>query len=168
MSVCYDSQVILNENNYAFIDAQNVVRGISALGWKIDWGKFRIYLREKYSATKAFIFIGKINSYKRLYDYLRGCGYVLVFKPTTRNKKIIKGNCDGDLILHALTNNKYDMAIIVSSDGDFYSLVRYLRKKRKLKVVLSPHANTCSKLLKYQAKGNINYMNQLKEKLSEK
>lgn len=34
-------------NNFAFIDAQNVHRGIKSLGWNLDWGKFRIYLKDK-------------------------------------------------------------------------------------------------------------------------
>lgn len=46
------------EKNYAFIDSQNLNLGIQDLGWKIDYGKFRIYLKEKYGAVKAYMFIG--------------------------------------------------------------------------------------------------------------
>ena len=45
-------------NVYAFIDAQNVTYGISATHWNLDWGKFRLFLRNKYGVTKAFLFIG--------------------------------------------------------------------------------------------------------------
>ena len=44
------------ENNYAFIDSQNLNLGIQLLGWKLDYKKFRIYLKEKYNVTKAYIF----------------------------------------------------------------------------------------------------------------
>ena len=37
------------ENNYAFIDAQNVHLGIKLLGWNLDWVKFRVHLKEKYN-----------------------------------------------------------------------------------------------------------------------
>lgn len=40
-----------NKNNYAFIDAQNLYLAIKELGWKIDYKKFRIYLKEKYKVA---------------------------------------------------------------------------------------------------------------------
>ena len=46
------------ENNYAFVDSQNLNLSIRALGWKIDFGRFRVYLKEKYQIKKAFLFIG--------------------------------------------------------------------------------------------------------------
>lgn len=59
----------------------------------------------------------------------------------------------------------YDKAVIVSSDGDFYSLVRYLYTNHKLEAVLSPDIKNCSHLLKYEAKGKIWFMNDLRNKL---
>ena len=41
-------------NNYAFIDSQNLNLSIKELGWNLDFKRFRIYLQEKYSITKAF------------------------------------------------------------------------------------------------------------------
>ena len=49
-------------NNYAFIDGQNLYLAIQELGWKLDYKKFRIYLREKYAVDKAYMFMGFINS----------------------------------------------------------------------------------------------------------
>jgi hypothetical protein len=46
------------QNNYAFIDSQNLNLSIRELGWILDFGKFRTYLRDKYGVAKAFIFIG--------------------------------------------------------------------------------------------------------------
>jgi len=45
-------------NNYAFIDGQNLYLAIQELGWKLDYKKFRIYLREKYAVDKAYMFMG--------------------------------------------------------------------------------------------------------------
>jgi len=154
--------------NYAFIDAQNVHKGIKSLGWEIDWPRFRIYLRDKYSVETAYVFIGYIQSNQVLYSMLQKAGYVLVFKPIINDGDgKTKGNCDADLVLHAVTE-KYDKAVIVTSDGDFYSLIRYLRESAKLEMVLSPYIDTCSKLLKKEAKDRINYMDKLRGKIGRK
>ena len=62
----------------------------------------------------------------------------------------------------------YDKAVIVSSDGDFYSLARYLYDNKKLLAVLSPHHKTCSSLLRKSAKDKMVYMDNLREKLSKR
>jgi len=59
----------------------------------------------------------------------------------------------------------YDKAIIVSSDGDFYSLVQYLYENGKLAAVLSPDIKNCSSLLKQTAKEKMQFMNELRNKL---
>ncbi len=153
--------------NYAFIDAQNLHRGIKSLGWSLDWYKFRIYLQEKYHVDTAYVFIGYIDSQQDTYALLQKAGFILIFKPviydTTGNPK---GNCDADLVLHAvLEKDIYEKAVIVTSDGDFYSLVRYLYTNNKLEMILSPHIKTCSKLLKKEAKEKINYMDNLRGKI---
>ena len=62
----------------------------------------------------------------------------------------------------------YDKAVIVSSDGDFYSLARYLYDNDKLSAVLSPHRKTCSSLLRKSAKDKMAYMDTLQEKLAKR
>ena len=44
--------------NYAFIDAQNLNSGLLKLGWKIDWKRFREYLRTVKNIEVAYVFIG--------------------------------------------------------------------------------------------------------------
>ena len=102
-----------------------------------------------------------------LYDNLQEAGFILKFKPTIPDADgKIKGNIDADLVLRAtLELNEYDKAVVVSSDGDFYSLVQYLYNNGKLKVVLSPDIENCSNLLKQTAKEKIWFMNELREKL---
>ncbi|MCD4693973.1 NYN domain-containing protein [bacterium] len=158
------------ENNFAFIDSQNLYLGIQSLGWKLDYNKFRRYLREKYSVETAYLFIGYIASNQDLYSSLQHSGYILIFKPTLPDDKgNIKGNVDADLVLQAMIDyNNYKRAIIVTSDGDFYCLTKYLYKKDKLKCVLSPYKKTCSDLLKKTAKERIVFMNNLKNKLEYK
>ena len=158
------------ENNYAFIDSQNLNLGIQKLGWKLSYRKFRIYLAEKYNVQKAYIFIGFVALNQSLYDNLQEAGFILKFKPTIPDSDgKIKGNIDADLVLQAaLELNKYDKAVIVSSDGDFYSLVQYLYENNKLEIVLSPDIENCSNLLKQTAKEKIWFMNELRDKLEYK
>lgn len=157
----------MKPKNYAFIDAQNVHKGIKALGWEIDWFRFRRYLKDKYSVDTAYMFIGFIQTNQDLYSNLQKAGFVLIFKPIIIDGEgKAKGNCDADLVLHAiLEKDNYDKAVIVTSDGDFYSLVKYLYVNKKLKMVLSPYIETCSKLLKREARDKINYMDNLKRKI---
>lgn len=76
---------------------------------------------------------------------------------------------DADLVLQAMIDiPNYDKAIIVSSDGDFYSLVKYLYQNNKLRFVMSPYIKTCSTLLKKEAKERIVFMDNLRKKLEYK
>ena len=157
-------------NNYAFIDSQNLNLGIQKLGWKLNYQKFRIYLAEKYGVKKAYIFIGFVALNQSLYDRLQEAGFILKFKPTVPDADgKIKGNIDADIVLRAaLELNDYDKAVIVSSDGDFYSLVQYIYENNKLEVVLSPDIKNCSILLKQTAKDKLQFMNNLRNKLEYK
>ena len=86
-------------NNFAFIDSQNVNLGVQELGWKLDFKKFRIYLKEKYSVRKAYLFIGYLPENQNLYRSLQEFGYVLIFKPIMRNSDgEVKGNVDAELV----------------------------------------------------------------------
>ncbi len=86
--------------NCAFIDSQNVNLGIRELGWKLDFRKFRIYLKEKYAVKQAYLFIGYLPENQDMYNSLQKYGYLLVFKPVLKSKDgEVKGNVDADLVL---------------------------------------------------------------------
>ena len=142
------------------------------MGWNLDFKKFRVYLKEKYSVSVAYLFIGYIPTNQDLYSSLQKDDYVLMFKPVLPNKEgKHKGNVDADLVLQAMidyNNNGYDKAIIVSSDGDFYCLAKYLYEYNKLAAVISPYRETCSVLLKQSAKDKIVFMDNLRQKLEYK
>ena len=159
-----------DSRNYAFIDSQNLNLGIQKLGWKLDYKKFYIYLKEKYAVKKAYMFIGFVALNQSLYDSLQEAGFILKFKPTVPDADgKIKGNIDADLVLQTILDIKeYEQAVIVSSDGDFYSLVQHLYQENKLAVVLSPDMKNCSSLLKQTAKEKIWFMNNLQNKLEYK
>jgi len=154
------------ENNLAYIDGANLHAGISGFGWKLDYRRFRVWLFEKYGVKNAYIFIGLIPKYKDLYKYLQEYGFTLVFKEVVYdgNGKP-KGNCDADLVLQSTCDtyeNKFDKAVIVSSDGDYAGLIKFLKGRGKLRTILSPHSkDTCSILLK-RTNAPIAYLNDQK------
>src|SRR4051812_722509 len=68
--------------NYAFIDSQNLNLGVQKMGWKMDWRKFRLYLREVHNVEQAYMFIGYMPDYEKLYEQMHELGYLIVLKPT--------------------------------------------------------------------------------------
>ncbi len=156
------------ENNYAFIDSENLYKGVLNLGWKLDYRKFRTYLKHKYHISKAFLFIGFIPTNANLYRLLQDDGYTLIFKPTLISKDgTSKGNVDAELVLHTMIEYpNYDKAILITSDGDFGCLAEYLYGKEKLKNVLSPCREKCSVLLRKQAKEKMIFLDTLRQKLA--
>ena len=169
---------------YAFIDSQNLNLGVRNdirtkdgkhfryKGWSLDFGKFYTYLKEELGVQKALVFIGFMAENQELYDSLTKIGYELVYKPVLEiaNKESsdikIKGNIDAEMVMHTMINYpKYDKAIIVSGDGDFYCLEEYLEKNGKLgKIVISNKWNYSSLLEKF-SKYFVN-VNDLRRKLS--
>lgn len=90
-------------------------------------------------------------------------GFTLVFKEIVYDGDgKPKGNCDADLVLQAARDtfeNKFDSAVIVSSDGDYAGLVNFLQEKKKFMTILSPsNQKKCSILLK-RTGAKIAYIN---------
>jgi uncharacterized LabA/DUF88 family protein len=137
-------------NNYAFIDSQNLNLGVRDQGWLLDFARFRVYLKDKYGVTAAYLFIGYVKGNESLYVYLQKVGYICIFKPTLElTDGEVKGNVDAELVLHTMINlHEFDQAVIVSGDGDFHCLVEYLLKQGKLLVLMVPNHTKYSGLLK--------------------
>lgn len=146
---------------YTFIDSQNLNLGTSKdlyrhgkliyKGWKLDFKKFYHYLVDKFRVKKAFLFIGYISQNRKLYQFLRRCGYILIFKPTTKDSQgKFKGNVDSELVLHsaAIEFKHYDKAIIVAGDGDYHCLLEFLESRRKLSRLIIPNTKSESSLLR--------------------
>lgn len=154
------------KDNYAFIDSQNLNLAIRDQGWPLDFRKFRKYLQDKYSITKAFLFIGFVPQNQDLYTNLQKDGYILVFKPTLiLPSGKVKGNVDAELVLHAMIEyDNYDKALIVTGDGDFYCLVDRLVKNNKLLKLMIPNKCKFSSLFR-KMMPHIVFMNNLRSKL---
>jgi len=155
-------------NTYAFIDSQNLNLGTQRMGWKVDWRKFRKFLAEKYGVTKAYMFIGYMSENEALYEYMYELGFLVVLKPTLdvtsktdvtqskdddRDKPTVKGNVDAELVLYAMKEMpNYQRAILVSGDGDFFSLAEYLEQQGKLGNIMTPNWQYSSLLKPFESK----------------
>jgi uncharacterized LabA/DUF88 family protein len=159
-----------NTANYAFIDSQNLYLGVKSQGWKLDYNRFMVYLKDKFKVERAFIFIGYLAGNEALYTRLQQAGFVVVFKPTLEIKKngkiFVKGNVDAELVLHAMIEyDNYHKAVIVTGDGDFHCLVEYLDQNNKFLKLLVPNRNGFSALLRKFGKYVV-FMSALRSKLS--
>lgn len=127
---------------YAFIDSQNLNLGVISSNKRLDFKRFRVYLKDKFKVEKAILFLGFIPKNKKMYDLLESFNYELVFKKTTKDScGKIKGNVDAELVLWAarIEYANYDKATIVSGDGDFYCLINFLMKENKLEKIIVPN-----------------------------
>ncbi len=155
--------------NYAFIDSQNLNLSIREQKWILNFKKFRVYLKDKYSISKAFLFIGYVPTEQKLYTALQTYDYILIFKPTLKlSSGKFKGNVDAELVLQSMIEfQNYDKALIVSGDGDFYCLVKYLISKKKLLKLMIPNQKKYSSLYRNKIKKHVVFINNLKNKLEE-
>jgi uncharacterized LabA/DUF88 family protein len=139
------------KNNFAYIDGANLHKGVAELDWKLDYKRFREWLRDKYNIQNAYLFIGLVPNNKDLYTSLQEMGYLLVYKEVTYDGTgKVKGNCDAELVLKAIVDyyeKRFNKAVIVASDGDYACLVKFLKEKNVFLSLISP-SNKCSYLLR--------------------
>ncbi len=163
------------EKNYAFIDGQNLYMGTTMIdkSWKINFKKFRIYLKDKYNVEIAYYFLGFVIENKRdLYLKIQEAGFVLVFRE--HNALMIgkkKGNVDADIVFLIMKKiyqkEAFDKVVLVSGDGDYKRLVDFLIEEKRLKKILFPNSEFASSLYKslgseyYNSLGN----NDIKKKI---
>ncbi len=148
--------------NIAYIDAANLDQALRSLQWELDYKRFRVWLKEKYPVEEAYIFIGFIKKYRKLYDSFEESGFTLFFKEVIYQQGRIKGNCDSDLLMQAAKDfyeGNLNKAILVASDGDYAPLIKLLKSRDQIEVILSPASvKRCSMLLK-RANVTIAYLN---------
>lgn len=157
------------KNNYAYIDGANLHKGISELGWRLDYKRFRVWLSEKYGVVRAYIFLGFIPTNTNLYRDFQNWGYTVVFKPTVPDGYgEVKGNCDAEMVLQAVSDmyeKVFNKAVLITGDGDFACLVKFLKERNRFKVVLSPSSKKASVLLKRVVPEGIVFIERFKNRL---
>ena len=137
-------------SNQAFIDGQNLFMNTLANNWAVDLKRFRVYLRERYDVADAYYFLGVVNeNNQKIYELIQKAGFILVFREHTQNmvgKK--KGNVDTDVVFTIMSkiadNEDFDKVILVSGDGDYFKMVKYLVDKGRFAKLLAPNRHSTS------------------------
>lgn len=142
---------VKKQNNYAFIDGNNLILGLRDQDWKLDYKKFYRFLKDKYRVTKAFWFIGYISQNEKLYAKLGSAGFELIFKETVVDKSgKVKGNVDVLLTVKCFEElDNFDGMVLVSGDGDFVDLLKSIQKKNKAVRLMLPNKKYASSLFRY-------------------
>ncbi len=160
-------------NNIAFIDWQNLHLWISSEDWKIDFGKFRIYLKDKFHIKEAYYFLWFISEEEQdLYNKLQKAWFIVVFREHSsqlRWKK--KWNVDVDIVFEVmkrlLVEKDFDKIVLVSWDWDYIKLVNFLIEKKLLERILFPSKKYSSLYNKIRKNFWMNlWVKEIKEKIS--
>jgi hypothetical protein len=78
----------MKTKNIAFIDGQNLHLGTTASGWKVDFSRFRIYLKDKFQVEEAYIFLGFLDeTHQTMYRKIQRAGFILEFREHHQNMK---------------------------------------------------------------------------------
>jgi len=146
-----------------FIDSANIYFSQKSLGWKIDFKKLLTYLNKETDLFRAG-FYGAINpdnaKEKKFHDFLEIIGYVVKHKEIkfVKDEKDgergghHKGNVDVDITIDVVhLRDSYDTCVLMSGDGDFESLFKYLKSFGKRCVVISASGHISFELIR-QAK----------------
>ena len=155
--------------NIAFVDGQNLHLGTIEDGWKINFKKFRTYLKDKYKITKAYYFLGYISEKEQdLYNNLQEAGFIVIFKSHNRELQAKKkGNVDTDIVFEIMKNliDDKDLGniILVSGDGDYRKVIDYLITKDKFKKILFPNKKFASSLYKDLGSEYFDYLSNIRK-----
>lgn len=161
------------QKNYAFIDGQNLHMATAKREqnpWKIDLGKFRVYLKDKYKVETAYYYLGYVQDTlkaQEIYESIQRAGFVIVFRQHSESmvgKK--KGNVDSDIIFSVMKkickNESFDKIVLVSGDGDYKSLVDFLIEESRFEKILFPDRKRASSLYKKIGSEFFDYLENLK------
>lgn len=153
----------------AYIDSQNFHSEMRKAGWNINYRRFLRFIKDKYRISEAIMFLGFVNEYDALYKRLRRYGYHIIFKKVTRHKGVVKGNVDIDIAIQVMHDfyNTHNRFILLTADGDFYPLAKYLAKANRLERILIPNVKHYSVLLR-EFRNRLSFLNEAVKKFVSK
>jgi len=120
------------------------------LGWFVDANKLLEYCGRFGEVVDAYYYIGKdappVPEQQSYLNALTYIGYALVTKPIKTIRDPLTGetrqkaNLDIEIVLDMFnTIDNYDIAVLVSGDGDFDRALKLLRARgKRFKVIASP------------------------------
>ena len=158
---------------YTFVDASNIIYGARAEGWFIDLKKLIVYLKSKFNTKKVFFYYGEDSKSPKKEKFLKklaSFGYTLRVKEIKRFGRKSKANCDVDLTMDMLLlAAKYQRAIVLTGDGDFTPLFKYLISTKKEIIIISSPKRTAKEIRtligdKHIDFGSLQYLLEFKKK----
>ena len=101
---------------------------------------------------KKHIFFGAVDEENQdIYELIQEAGFILMFREHSRSmlgKK--KGNVDTDIVFSVMSKiadgEKFEQVVLVSGDGDYFKMIRYLVEKERFCKLLSPNRHSTSSL----------------------
>lgn len=141
-----------------FVDGANLNKSAEALGFRIDYMKFKCFLEEylkinDYQLIRPYYYTAddKNPKRKKFFDRLEILGYDLrLINPTLRENKYIQKGVDILLATEMLFfgfNSNYAIAILCSGDQDFLPVIQKVKDLGKLVYVVA-FDHSCAETMK--------------------
>lgn len=131
-----------------------------------DLEKYLSEYMTKNKSNSQFEFLKHCIDQVYFYQKLESFGYKLVLKPVktyidVNGKKKQKANCDAEMVLYLMSNKGiFDCAMVLSGDGDFLAVLKYLRDIDKKEIIVLAHGSRTANDLKRFAKDKfIDFVN---------
>ena len=148
--------------NIAYIDGQNLHMGSNSEWWKVDFVRFRIFLKDKFHVQEAYYFLWILSDDQTdFYDWLEQAWFVVMFREHSvamTGKK--KWNVDVDIVFETMKKlylqEKFDKFVLVTWDGDYYRMVKFLIDEGKFEKILFPNKHHSSLYNKIRFQYGIN------------
>lgn len=158
--------------------------GIETRGYNFDYLKndsvdiveIRKYFENKLINTNDVDVKNKISKYLKqanFYSLLKKFGYDLFIKPVKLYvsddgvTQIMKANCDVDLAFYLMRDkDKFERSIVLSGDGDFLPVLKYLRHDLKKEIVILSRRERTAKEIRRFAGENFRDFEYLKNRLN--
>ena len=135
-----------------FVDGNNMFYTQRGLGWSVDAKKLLDFCKQFGNVVEATYYAGSSGEESQLkfYDLLAHNGYSLVTKPIKNvGGQNQKANLDVELAIDCIAlADRYDVAVIVSGDGDFEYAIRRLKSWGKEVKVVSTKNCVASELVR--------------------
>lgn len=114
-----------------------------------------LFKKKDVLSEAAVILIERHLRRVRFYCKLEKFGYTLFLRPVKRYEQenetfVRKANCDVEMTLRmVLESDNFERVVVLSGDGDFLPVLRYLRTKGKEVVILSRGPRTAKEIRQF-------------------
>jgi uncharacterized LabA/DUF88 family protein len=151
-----------------YIDGSNLNLSAKNHGLEIDLNLMLLYLKEKYYINSCKYFTPNFKFLETEFEILKQSGVEIIYKKIYREDKKVKANCDVEISHHItldVRDGKVDKVILLTGDGDFYSLLEYIESNNVEAKIIAIYPKDTSRLYRNSNKFGLTYLSQVKEKI---